>query len=65
VVLRPPRPAGVAYLPRHFLDDLEMLSWSIVYETSQTPPGHVGGILDLYSRWHHLDHDPDPVIFAQ
>jgi hypothetical protein len=48
-----------------FLEDLEILSWSIVYETSQTPSGHAGRILDLCSRRHHLDHDPDAVVFAR
>jgi hypothetical protein len=42
-----------------------MLSWSIVYEISQTLPCHARGILDLRSRWCHLDHDPDAVVFAQ
>jgi hypothetical protein len=41
-----------------------MLSWSIVYETSYTLPGHAGRILGLCSWWHHLDNDPDAVVFA-
>jgi hypothetical protein len=28
-------------------------------------PRHARGILDLRSRWRHLDHDPDAVVFEQ
>jgi hypothetical protein len=41
-----------------------MLSWSIVYETSYILSGHAGRILGLCSWWHHLDDDPDAVVFA-
>jgi hypothetical protein len=51
-------------LCRPFLGSLGMLSWSIVYETSYTLPGHAGRILGLCSWWHHLDNDPDAVVFA-
>ena len=51
----------VALIPRWSRN----VSWSILYETSYVLPGHAGRILGLCSRWHHLDHYPDPVVFAQ